>query len=112
MTGSTLPVPGAAIWRGVGPTGAGVSASLARRRSTALWPLVAVHEARDLLGERLDLAPGAGRRIPRRHQHLLGIDGNVDDRSARDSRAPGPSPPRSPGTESRTGLLVRDGHGV
>ena len=31
-------VPGVASWRGVGPAGVGVSASLARRRSIAAWP--------------------------------------------------------------------------
>jgi hypothetical protein len=38
MTGSILLVPGAASWRGVGPAGVGLSASLARRRSIAAWP--------------------------------------------------------------------------
>jgi hypothetical protein len=38
MTGSSLPVPGAASWRGVGPAGVGVSASLPSRRSIAACP--------------------------------------------------------------------------
>jgi hypothetical protein len=38
MTGSSLPTPGPASWRGVGPAGVGVSASLPRRLSIAACP--------------------------------------------------------------------------